>query len=56
MRAAYNVIRRVLTRPDPVYGVTTGFGKLADQRISPSDIAQLQLDLVRSHSAGVGIR
>jgi len=26
MRAAYNVIRRVLTRPDPVYGVTTGFG------------------------------
>ncbi len=54
MRAAYNVIRRVLTRPDPVYGVTTGFGKLADQRISPSDIAQLQLNLVRSHSAGVG--
>src|SRR5690349_1533400 len=54
MQSARNVIRRVLTRRDPVYGVTTGFGKLADQRISHSDIAQLQLNLVRSHSAGVG--
>lgn len=54
MQTARNVIRRVLTGRDPVYGVTTGFGKLADQRISHSDIAQLQLNLVRSHSAGVG--
>jgi histidine ammonia-lyase len=54
MNAAYGVIQRVLTHPDPVYGVTTGFGKLADQRISLSDIAQLQLNLVRSHAAGVG--
>jgi histidine ammonia-lyase len=54
MKAAHRVIQRVLTHPDPVYGVTTGFGKLADQRISLSDIAQLQLNLVRSHAAGVG--
>ena len=54
MKNAHRVIQRVLTRPDPVYGVTTGFGKLADQRISLSDIAQLQLNLVRSHAAGVG--
>jgi histidine ammonia-lyase len=54
MNAAYSVIQRVLAHPDPVYGVTTGFGKLADQRISLSDIAQLQLNLVRSHAAGVG--
>lgn len=54
MAAAYRVVRRVAARADPVYGVTTGFGKLADQRISPSDIEQLQLNLVRSHAAGVG--
>src|ERR671918_1619186 len=54
MSTAYQVIRRVAAGRDPVYGVTTGFGKLADQRISLSDIAQLQLNLVRSHAAGVG--
>ena len=54
MAAAYRVVKRVAARADPVYGVTTGFGKLADQRISPSDIEQLQLNLVRSHAAGVG--
>lgn len=54
MTSSYHVIRRAAAREDPVYGVTTGFGKLADQRISPSDIRQLQLNLVRSHAAGVG--
>jgi histidine ammonia-lyase len=54
MATANRVVRDVATRPDPVYGVTTGFGKLADQRISRPDIAQLQLNLVRSHAAGVG--
>jgi histidine ammonia-lyase len=53
MEASYRVIQRLATGPDPVYGVTTGFGKLADQRISPSDIRQLQVNLVRSHAAGV---
>jgi len=54
MAAACEVIRRVTAGAKPVYGVTTGFGKLADQRISASDIKQLQLNLVRSHAAGVG--
>ncbi len=54
MAAAYQVIKQVAARSDPVYGVTTGFGKLADQRIPPSDIRQLQMNLVRSHAAGVG--
>jgi histidine ammonia-lyase len=34
--------------------VTTGLGKLADQRIEPSEVKQLQLNVVRSHAAGVG--
>jgi histidine ammonia-lyase len=37
-----------------VYGVNTGFGKLANQRISAQQLDQLQLNLIRSHSAGVG--
>lgn len=54
MAQAHRVIRRAAAGTKPVYGVTTGFGKLADQRISQSDIEQLQLNLVRSHAAGVG--
>lgn len=54
MIAAHAVIRGVVGRKAPVYGVTTGFGKLADQRISPADIRNLQLNLLRSHAAGVG--
>lgn len=54
MASSHAVIRRVAGRDAPVYGVTTGFGKLADQRISPSDVRQLQLNLLRSHAAGVG--
>jgi histidine ammonia-lyase len=38
----------------PVYGVNTGFGKLASKRISREDLATLQLNLIRSHSVGVG--
>ena len=38
----------------PVYGVNTGFGKLASTRISAADLATLQLNLIRSHSVGVG--
>ena len=37
-----------------VYGVNTGFGALAETRISPNDVRQLQRNLVRSHSTGVG--
>jgi histidine ammonia-lyase len=37
-----------------VYGVNTGFGALAEVRISPGEIAALQRNLVRSHAAGVG--
>lgn len=36
------------------YGITTGFGAFANQRISPDQVRQLQLNLVRSHACGVG--
>src|SRR5437879_9351785 len=45
---------RAVAGGHPVYGVNTGFGKLASVRISPSDLKQLQRNLILSHSAGVG--
>lgn len=39
---------------DSIYGVTTGFGRLADVSIAPADAEQLQVNLVRSHAAGTG--
>ena len=38
----------------PVYGVNTGFGKLASMRIAPEDTATLQRNLILSHCCGVG--
>ncbi|QCP85438.1 histidine ammonia-lyase [Cereibacter sphaeroides] len=38
----------------PVYGVNTGFGKLASLKIAPADTAQLQRNLILSHCCGVG--
>lgn len=49
-----HVVEGMLGRGDTVYGVNTGFGLLASERISASDLAQLQINLVRSHSAGTG--
>ena len=48
------MITDVLASGDQVYGVNTGFGQLAQVRISDDDLAQLQENLVRSHSVGVG--
>jgi histidine ammonia-lyase len=49
-----NAITRLLSRPEPIYGVNTGFGKLAKARIASADLARLQVNLVRSHAAGTG--
>jgi len=54
MAASRAVIDRVVASGETVYGVTTGFGDLADVRISPEQTATLQRNLVRSHAAGVG--
>jgi histidine ammonia-lyase len=47
-------IERVLKSGKTVYGINTGFGKLADTRISLGQQDQLQHNLVRSHSVGTG--
>ena len=48
------VIQRILDEGRTVYGINTGFGQFATVVIPPSQLAQLQLNLIRSHAAGVG--
>ncbi len=54
IRASAAVVQRAAAGDAPVYGVNTGFGKLANQRISQAQLDTLQLNLIRSHSVGVG--
>ena len=52
--AARGVIERAIAEGRTIYGVNTGFGKLADQRIPLDRIRELQRNLLLSHSCGVG--
>src|SRR5438045_2416309 len=52
--ASRKVIEEIIARDAVVYGVSTGFGKLSDVRIPQGDLAELQLNLVRSHACGIG--
>ena len=49
-----SVVEKIVAENRTVYGVNTGFGKLSDVRIDPSQLRELQLNLVRSHSCGLG--
>src|SRR5678815_4714340 len=51
---ARRVVEQIVAEQRTVYGVNTGFGKLSDVSIDQSDLRQLQLNLVRSHSCGLG--
>src|SRR5271169_3925292 len=54
MLASRAVIERLIASDAAVYGVNTGFGKMASVRISREQIGELQVNLVRSHACGVG--
>jgi len=54
MLASRAVIERLIASDQAVYGVNTGFGKMASVRISREQIGELQVNLVRSHACGVG--
>ncbi|GGU09658.1 histidine ammonia-lyase [Streptomyces violascens] len=53
---AREIVDALAAKPEPVYGVSTGFGALASRHISPELRAQLQRNIVRSHAAGMGPR
>ncbi|MDF6019170.1 histidine ammonia-lyase [Streptomyces sp. JH34] len=54
LSAAREIVDALAAKPEPVYGVSTGFGALAARHISPGLRAQLQRNIVRSHAAGMG--
>src|SRR5690242_14499179 len=54
--ASRAVVDALAAKPEPVYGVSTGFGALAVRHISPELRTRLQRSLVRSHAAGMGPR
>jgi histidine ammonia-lyase len=54
MQASRALVDRLMREGQAVYGITTGVGELAGVSISPDQSAQLQVNIVRSHSAGVG--
>ncbi len=53
IQASAALVQAAAAGDTPVYGVNTGFGKLAGTRISSQDLATLQCNLIRSHSVGV---
>ena len=54
VQEARDVIERLVAEGAVVYGVTTGFGALADRTIAAADVERLQENLLMSHAAGVG--
>src|SRR5437588_1441733 len=48
------IVEKIVAEGRTVYGVNTGFGRLSDMRIDPSELRALQLNLVRSHACGLG--
>jgi histidine ammonia-lyase len=54
VKQSRDFIEKALDEDEKIYGVTTGFGLLSDQIIDHSQIEELQRNLIRSHSVGVG--
>src|SRR5262245_3062977 len=54
VRASRAVVDRRAMSDEPAYGINTGFGSFADVKIAPDALEALQLNLLRSHAAGVG--
>jgi len=54
VRRSREVLEKLVKENQVIYGVNTGFGALSNITISPQEIKQLQCNLIRSHSSGVG--
>lgn len=54
MQVSSDIVEKIIAKGDPAYGINTGFGKLAHERIPDQDLEQLQKNLILSHSVGVG--
>ncbi len=49
-----SIVEKALVSKDTFYGINTGFGALSNVKIKEDQLAQLQLNIIRSHAAGVG--
>src|SRR5436190_16886244 len=54
IRRSRAVVDAIVDEGRTVYGISTGFGKLADVRIGRDELTQLQKNLIRSHACGIG--
>ena len=54
MRLTNDIVAAIVREGAVAYGITTGFGKLSEVAIPPERLAELQVNLVRSHASGVG--
>src|SRR5690625_4909017 len=54
VNASREAVNKILARNESVYGINTGFGKFSNVKIAEENVAQLQLNLIRSHACGVG--
>lgn len=54
MKKSRAYVFSIVEKGAPVYGINTGFGALANKHIPKKDLAQLQVNLIRSHCTGVG--
>lgn len=55
IKKSVNTVKQLLKNKKTVYGINTGFGKLAHTRISEKDLSELQHNLLLSHATGVGV-
>jgi histidine ammonia-lyase len=54
VRRTRETLEHLVEKQNTIYGVTTGFGALGNVNIKPEDLKRLQINLIRSHSSGVG--
>lgn len=54
LAASRDRVERAVANGQTIYGINTGFGKLANVHVAPDQLEQLQINLIRSHAAGVG--
>jgi histidine ammonia-lyase len=55
LETSRRLVEAAVASGQTIYGINTGFGKLANVRIAPDQLDQLQVNLIRSHAAGVGL-
>lgn len=54
IKASFEEVQKIVESQQPVYGINTGFGPLCDRHISEADTSVLQINILKSHSVGVG--